>query len=67
MRRIKQTLTRIALVGAMTALAVSASSPGAQALNRCQFAYNQCFNNCGGCILYFECGAIPEPVICECC
>lgn len=67
MRKIKMALTRIALVGAVTALAVSVTSPSAQALSRCSLAYNSCFNNCGGCIAYFECPPIPEPIVCECC
>lgn len=69
MNKIKRNLVRIALVGAMTALAVAAvPAPQAEALTRCQFIYNNCVNTCGGAgnIALFDCPALPDPPTCEC-
>lgn len=68
MNKIKRNLVRIALVGAMTALAVAAvPAPRAEALNRCQFAYQNCLATCNGCIFEFDCPALPGPITCDCC
>ena len=69
MNKIKRTLVRIALVGGMTALAVAVvPAPRAEALNRCQFIYNNCVNTCGGAgnIAFFDCPPFPETPTCEC-
>ena len=61
---IKRTMARMALIGAVTVLSADFDSQ-AQAATRCEWAYQYCFDLCGGEIYYFEC-APNAPYICEC-